>query len=301
MTTFSATDAALEGFRLTRERLRTVLVWGGFQFALSVVMALLMIKLGGQSLMALEEAGSDADPAMIMQQFRELGPLYAVLLPLGLLVLSVSLAAVYRAVLTPEDSRNFYLRFGPDEARLAALTVVYFFLWSFIVFVVVLSAGMVAALAAAVLGPAGGLAGLAVGLFATGLVAYIVVRLSLSHAITFGEKRISVFGSWRMTRGVFWKLLGAYLLATAAMVVVGLLALVIFTSIGGAVVLSMGGQIADVGKMFAPDPASLSSYFTVATVIYLAFGGLLQAVYYAVIFAPAAVAYKALRNRTDLH
>ena len=49
----------------------------------------------------------------------------------------------------------------------------------------------------------------------------LYVRLSLAPLITFGEHHISVFKSWSVTRGSFWPLLGAYLLAFFAYLVMG--------------------------------------------------------------------------------
>lgn len=297
MTTFSPTDAALEGFRLTRERPRAFATWSVFQFGVSLVMGFVIIKLGGQHLMALESVGAsgDADPAAVMAEFRALAPLYAVLLPIGLLMMSVVTAAVYRSILEPADDRWGYLRIGADELRLAALRVIYIFVWGGIVFAVVLVAALAAGLATAVSGAAGGIVGVGVGLFAIGILIYVAVRLSLAPAITFAEHRISIFESWKLTRGMFWRLLGAYALAVASIVVVALLAMVIFTAVAGVAIMVGGGELTDASAAYNPDMTSLSSYFTVLTVAYLAFAGVLAALYYAVITAPGAMAYRALK------
>lgn len=304
MTTFSPTDAALEGFRLTRERPRALLIWSVFQFVVSIIMAFLMISLGGQHLMAIEQASADgsADPATLLAEFTALAPLYAVMLPVGLLMMAIMAAAVYRAVLEPGEDRGGFLRLGADELRLAALKVIYVFVWAGIVFAVVLVAALAAAAARALGEAASGFVGLCVGLFAVGLLLFITVRLSLAPAITFAEKRISIFESWSLTRGMFWRLLGAYSLAVAAIVVVALLGLVIFTAVAGVAVMAGGGQLADAGAAFNPDTTSLASYFTIMTVAYLAFAAVLSALYYAVVTAPGAVAYRALAaSRASAH
>jgi hypothetical protein len=296
MITFSSTDAALEGFRLTRERPRALMTWALLQFAVSLASAGLMIGLGGQHLMAIEQAGTagDADPAAMLAELRALAPLYAVILPVGLAVMAIMAAAVYRAVLEPDNDRTGYLRLGADELRLALLKLIYVLLWGAIVFAVVLVAALTAAAAAAFGGGVGRFAGLCIGVFAIGLLTYIAVRLSLAPAITFAEHRIAVFDSWKLTRGMFWRLAGAYSLAVAAIVVVALLGLVIFIAIAAVIVIMTGGQMADAGRAFNPDTSSIGSYFTGLTIAYLAFAAVLSALYYAVVTAPGAVAYRAL-------
>lgn len=299
MTTFSPSDAALEGFRLTREQPRVLLLWALLQFAVSMGTAAFMIGLGGQHLMALEAAGADPspDPALMMEEIRNLAPLYGVLLLAGLLMMAVMSAAVYRAILEPGESKWGYLRLGADELRLAALKVIYFFIWGAIIFVVVLIAAIAGPIGAGLGGAFGQLLRLFVGLFSLGLLLFIAVRLSLAPAISFAEHRISVFDSWGLTRGYFWRLLGAYTLALAAIVVVALLGMVIFAAISGVAVVMRGGDLAEAGAAFSPDPTSLGSYFTILTVAYLAFAAVLTALYYAVVTAPAAMAYLAIRPR----
>ena len=300
MTTFSPSDAALEGFRLTRERPRVLLIWSVFQFVVSVLMATLMISLGVQHLMAVEEAGAggQTDAATVLAELRDLAPIYLVMLAVGLVFTAIMAAAVYRAVLEPGDDRRGYLKLGADELRLILLKLIYIFVLGGIVFAVVLVAALLATAASSLSAGVGQFVGLCVGLFAIGLLLFIAVRLSLAPAITFAERRIAIFDSWALTRGMFWRLLGAYTLAVASIVVVALLGLVIFSAVAAIVVVAGGGQLADAGAAFNPDPASFSSYFTPLTLAYLAFAACLTALYYAVITAPGAVAYRALKAAT---
>ena len=70
-----------------------------------------------------------------------------------------------------------------------------------------------------------------------------------------------------------------------------LLVLVIFAA---AVAIAKGGDLQAAGRMFSPDSTSVRSYFTLTTVLYLLVSGWLTAIYYAVVIAPAAVAYRGL-------
>lgn len=291
MTAFSATDAAFEGFRITRERPRILLIWAGFYLIISFLMPILLVTMGGQDLMALEAAANspDADPAAALQNLAALAPMYAILLPAGLAVQAVLAAAVYRAILRPTESRYGYLRLGSDEMRLAVLTLIYFLLTALAVVAVVLVGGIAAGVAYSVMGSP--LVGVALGLFFLGLLFFAAVRLSLAPVMTFAEERISIFESWRLTKGQFWKLVGAYSLAIASVVVVLMLATVIFMAIAA---IAAGGDIAAVATIFTPDLSSVGAYFTVPMIAYTIFGAFLNAFYYAVLVAPAAVAYREL-------
>ena len=50
LTTFSPTDAALEGFRIAREKPRVLMVWAVVNLVISVVMALVLVGAFGQTL-----------------------------------------------------------------------------------------------------------------------------------------------------------------------------------------------------------------------------------------------------------
>lgn len=293
MATFSPTDAALEGFRITRERPRVLLVWAVANLLISVVMGLMLIGLFGPTLAEMEaisQQGSE-DPAEALAMLQKLAPLYTLMIPAGLLVIAVTSAAVYRVVLRPSDSRFGYLRLGRDELRLALLMLVYLVLAVGFTFVVTLVAGLLAAGAGALGGAAGTLLGVLIGLATLGFIVFVAVRLSLAGPMTFAERRLRVFESWSVTRGNFWRLLGAYVLAIVLALIVALLALVIYVALAA---VTVGGDLSQVGRVFAPDTTSIGAYFTPAMLIYLVFGAFLGAVQNAVIYAPPAVAYREL-------
>ncbi|HYG25546.1 MAG TPA: hypothetical protein VD906_01425, partial [Caulobacteraceae bacterium] len=56
MATFSPTDAALEGFRIAREKPRVLLVWAAVNFVVSALVGLLLILLFGERLAELDAA-----------------------------------------------------------------------------------------------------------------------------------------------------------------------------------------------------------------------------------------------------
>lgn len=295
MASFSATDAAFEGFRLTKEQPKTLLIWAAFNLVISVISLVLLIGIGGSSLQAMmemEQVGAEADPAQAMEMLRSLGVVYALILPVALITQSMLGAAVYRAILRPSDGGVGYLKLGGDELRLVALSLIYFLLMLVGMVAVIFVAGLVVGLIGPVIGAGGAaLLGVGVGLFVAGLMIFVIVRLSLAGVITFAQRRVAVFDSWALTRGHFWSLTGTYVLTVAAVAVVMLLAVFIFTAVAA---VASGGNLAAVGTMFSPDMSSLAAYMTPTMIAYTVFGALLNAVYYAAIFSPHAVIYRAL-------
>lgn len=294
MAAFSPFDAALEGFRITREHPRALLSWTVLALAASVVSVLVVAGLP-DARAAIEALRSEQMPDLVAIE-RGLGALI-LLAALSLAVQCMTAAAVYRIMLRPEDARLGYLRLGGDEARLLALTFIYVFIAVGLIFLAALFVGLTAAATyrAGLAVPAG----TAAYVFALGLLVYVAVRLSLAPVITFAEHRLAVFDSWRLTRGQFWRLLGTYILALCCIVVVVLLALIIFLAVVAAFVVGGGGELAEVSRMITPDDTSLASYLSVPVILYTVFSALLGALYYAVVFSPAVVAYQALVDRAS--
>lgn len=292
MSTFSATDVALEGFRVTRENPRATLIWAAVSLVVSVVSGLVAISLGQEARMAFDVISGQEPPSgpALLAALKTLTPL----LIMGFAVQCVMVTAVYRIVLRHADHGFGYLKLGADEVRLGLLTLIYFCIAVALLMGVSIVAGVVVLLASK-LGPVvADLVGLGVFVFALGLLVYVAVRLSLAPAITFDLKRLAVFESWAITRGAFWRLLGAYLLAVACMFVVTILALSLFFAL---VLIVNGGDAVAAARMAKPDETSIGAYFTPVSVPYLVLAAALTAIYYPVVAAPAAVAYRALTGR----
>ena len=295
MTVFSATDAAFEGFRVTWEKPRTLLIWTGFFLVVNLLMPLALFGLGLNSSLADLEAASanpSNDPSAALESFMSLAPLYGILIPVGLIVQAVIAAAVFRLVLDPEDSRRHPVQFGREEARLIALSLIYTLLFILAVVAVVLVGGIAAGLMG--LTGAGPFFGVLIGFALSGLLVYVAVRMSLGPVITFSEDRLAIFDSWRLTQGLFWPMFGTYALAIIAILIFYLLSMVLVAALGA--ILS-GGDVAAVGKVMAPDMSSLKAYFSPGQVLMLLFGAFMSAVYNAVMSAPAAVIYRGIRAR----
>lgn len=294
MADFSPTQAAFEGFRLTRERPSAVAIWTAVLLLLNLLTTAVLIGMAGPELAEAARQGRDAspDPAEVMATVAAIGPAYLLVGLISLPVYAVLYTAVYRAVLRPEQGGAGFLRLGGDEWRVGlAMLVVFLILFGAYV--------ALALLAGVVLGLVGGGspdgaspgAGVVVLLAVLGMVgglAWLGVRLSLVLPATFDRGRLQVGPAWALTRGRFWPLFGALLLAVALTIVVSLLALVVFSALAAA----LGGGLDGVGRMFAPDLSSLSAYFTPLAVLYLVFSSFLTALGTAITVGVTAEAYR---------
>lgn len=291
---FSASEAALEGFRLTRENPKAFGAWVGASFFFSVLAIIVdafmppSVREGLRSL--------NTDQTMTPLQLADTLVLAAPVLIFALAVLSITSAAVYRLIFRHDDARFGYLRLGADELRLMGLTVICFGISIVLVVVVSLLIGIVLSLIAAVAPDTALALRWPAAILSLAIVGAVLVRLSLAPVATFAERRITVFESWGLTRGHFWPLLGAYALALACIVVIGILILIVFTLVAGAILVAMGGQLSDVGQMVRPQDSSLKSYLSVGLIAYMLVSSVFSALWNAVIAAPGAVAYAQLHG-----
>jgi hypothetical protein len=301
MSQFSPSDAALEGFRLTRERPLFVLIWAIVRVVFSFASLGLLFSLGGstfQQLVQLENGAAKTAPELALPLIQQLIPLGLLIVIVTLLFYAVIYTAVLRAILRPADKPFAYLRLSLDEARQFGLALIAFLLF----FAYILASSIVSGLLIALsngLGQAG--AALQV-LVVFGLIAafiYPLVRLSLAPAMTFADGRMSLLRSLPVTKGHFWSMFGAYALAAVLAIVVTLLAAVIFMFIIGAVGIAQGGLSALPAMMGAmqPDDMTLKGFLAPLRIVNLVFNALLGTLAYLIMFAPAAAIFRELTGR----
>jgi len=315
MVRFSASDVALTGFGVVRRRPVVLPWWILLHLIFMGVTSALLLTIAGPALtqlMALQAQHTPTDPATQAQTFalfHQILPLYLVMIPIMLAFYAVLFAAMNRAVLRPAKSAFGYLRLGVDEWRQFLL-----FLWAMVValgaYIALVVIGAIVAIIGIIIfamvnkGAGATGAGAGTGAATLGVIAfvliymiayiYVLVRLSLASAMTFDTGKVSLLKSWRLTKGRFWSMFGAYFLAAVLSIVVSLLGLIVMY-----VAAMLVGGVGGLGFIFRPDMSSPAAYFTPARLVYLVLGGGLYALVWPVLLTPSAAIYKALTAAPD--
>ncbi|WP_411287563.1 hypothetical protein [Phenylobacterium sp.] len=280
MNGFSASEAALEGFRLTRERPGAILAWSGlYAFGMAII-AFIMVTSLGEEAIAIARKGQlgPEDIDAIAGRLAQSAPAFVLILVLAVALMSILTAGIYRLVLRPGEKGFAHLRLGGDELRLTAVNLVLFG-----VGMVCLLAGFIAAAAAEQAAP--GMAVVAAAVVGA-LTIWVGVRLSMVTPMTFAARRITLGPAWELTRGAFWPLLGMIVLAVIFYVMIWLL----ITIIGIAIINLSGGQQA------MTDVSAMGPMTLIATLVTVVMQLLLSVLQVVMIYAPFAVAYQQLHG-----
>jgi hypothetical protein len=300
MARFSPTEAAFEGFRLTREHPRAVVAWAIAYFVFTMALAVLTIAWVGKDFGVLQTLSRDPnpDPAELARAFEKLAPFLLVVIPLQVASFAVLNCAIYRSVLRPDDSGLAYFRLGKDEMRMVALFIILFVLWLAALFVVTIAVTLAASTLGVFGGGLGAFIGSLVDIAVFSAAIWVFVRLSMAAPMTFDERRLVVFGSWSFTRGSFWPLLGAYVLTVLLGIVIVVLMLVISGAVIEASFLATGGSLSTIGHDVQTDISSVGAYLTLPTILSQAFGSAMIIIYFVIVLSPAAIAYQGLAGHT---
>jgi hypothetical protein len=290
---FSATEAAFEGFRIVRRNPLLILFWA---LAYVIFFALFFAIAGAQlpaifaQLQALE--GGEPD----ISDMQALGQSYAAFLvlgaPLALLLGAILNAAVARGVLRPSEKAFGYLRLGADELRVLAVSVVV----GLAILAVYMGLVMVVVLAASLIGAsnqgAGILTGVVLGLAALAVLVWLVIRLSLAVPITVAEKRIAPFASFAVTKGKVLPILGMAVIAFIMSILVSLLGSIVSLPL----VMMAGGGLEQLATMEGLTVVQIVQAAAPGLVAWGVLNAVVSALQLAVLYAPFSAAYRDIKG-----
>ncbi len=283
MTGFSPAAAAFEGLRVIRRQPGAVAMWIGGNI---LVLVLIAISKLGQSAAPVHGSGPAAGLGEIIGRF---GPLAFVAAPLFLVVWLSIIGAIFRQELRPNERRWAFMRLGGDEARLGLLALMG------AVIVLIIAGLQFVAIAGLTLAfdqfmPSATETARMIGAAAASCLNFwIVVRLSLAPAHTFAQRRVSMFGSWALTRRHFWELAWMIFLMIVTVFVVFFLLATVTTLLGGQSLRDL-------------DTHRLTHAKSEVFAILLALTALLTVVPVLVsvlVYAPLAFAYRALSGTAE--
>jgi hypothetical protein len=235
----SATEAAFEGFRVTRRRPGAVLIWAAIWLAGLFAMMAAMIPLLGPWIE--EIAAASGDPAAISAEATvALQRAMLAFIPIALILQGLLASAVYRAVLRPQDKAFGSLRMGRDEGRVLLVGVA----------TGILSGALNLGgewLVGQVSSAAGVIAGTALSLAITAALIALSVRLCLIAPLTFLRRKFAFREAWTASGRMFWHLLGMTIIVITLSIVVVLLLIMIGWPMQAAMSAAGGGASAAAG------------------------------------------------------
>lgn len=300
--TFSASDAAFEGFRLVRRKPMALVAWTLLYAVLSLA-SLFALSNAINPLVALAErmeavesnstTASREEVIAVFQGFGEILLSLAWLLPVSLIVGAMLMAAVARAVLNPRAGGFGYLRLGMDELRVFVVTLVLGILMTFACLAVFVLVGVLAGIAGTSGASGTWLVGILGGLAGVAAIIWLAVRLCLAVPITVAENRFAFFDSFGLTRGRFWPLFGMAVITLVMVLVVQLLLGIVTMPLA----LMTGQQMVTFGAQ--QDPEALRRALDISNPWVIA-SAIAEAVVYAltvgVMYAPFAAAYRDIKD-----
>lgn len=299
MAEFSPSAAAFSGFGLVRRRPGAVAAWAValLVFGLAVWAAMFALGLPTAIHAAFLQAENPQDPAVALKAMQTLLPLQGGLALLELAFYPILISAVLRTFLDPRPRPFGGISFGADELRMLWLII-----RLCIVFVVVeivsLLAGMIAAMLIVMLGRIVHppeivfvLLHTVVLLAVFASLIYVMVRLSLATVVTAAEKRRGLRGSWRLTKGHFWSLFGAYVLTAFIVLACEALLLAAMLAVVGIGLFVTHTSLLDAFKVVL-NPGSNPTLIVVVLVGNAAVVWFFAALF-AVMFGPSVEAYRA--------
>ena len=292
--------AASAGLRVVARKPTAILAWAGVLLVVGVLPAAGMMSAVFGALVELiqaEAAGQEPSPDTLLPAISAILAMQPILLLTGLAVRAILTAAVFRAVLEPDNDRWFYLRLGAQEMWTGLMIVVLWFLMSLLSFpaaMLVVPVVMFAAIGAQGEPALVILPTLIAVLGLAAVFAWLLVRFSMALPMSFAQKQFRLFESWTVTRGQTWRLIGVGAVLVAVVLAVELVVALVFVAVSFGLHGSGGFDEAAMAAFFAQDASLWMAELAPWAIGVAVLGALLGAVLTTVMTAPWAEAYRQL-------
>jgi hypothetical protein len=293
---FSPSDAAISGFRFIARRPGVIAIWTGVFLLYELLVTLLLISLPGNTVGTMRTFSelNRTNPEAALAMLPAVGFVMLVYSVGFLALYAVMYTAAYRAFLTPSDKRPGYLHLGVDEFYMACVIVLAVALSSGYLFLVIFIGGLLWAIGSGLADLLKFLYDIALGFGLLGALLYPFVRFSLAMPMTFMDKHVRLIESWKATRGEFWSMLGAYVLAALLIFMIYVVMWSIVGVVALAAILGTGGSFTSLQALFQADTSSIAAYLTPTTLIAALLNAIASALFLAVVTGPVAEAYRAM-------
>lgn len=289
---FSATEAAFEGFRVVRRKPLAVVFWAlAYMAMMGTGFALAGGSIAGlvAAMESLEKSGT-ATPEEMAAVWNGYMPLIALVMTGSLVFGAVLYAAVVRSVIRPEESAFGYMRIGMDEVRVLVVSLALTVLYLVFMIVVGIVMGILVALTTQTGIPALWILVVLAALGAVVLLVWLAARFSLAVPITVAERRIAIFDSFAMTRNHAWPIVGMAIIAAVMSIVVGLLGGLV--TLPAKMILFANG---DIGSMAGQGTLQILQAAWPMILGWIVIQAVLSALQLAVVYAPYTAAYRDLK------
>lgn len=292
--------AATAGLRVIARNPVAVLVWAAVLLLVGVlpVAGLMTTMLGSiVELAEAERAGVEPSSEAIMPMISAVFAMQPVLLITGIAVRAILTAAIFRAVLEPDEKRWFYLRLGAQEMWVGLMVIVLWVLLSLVstpVGFLLMPIMMIVAVAAGNDPTMFILPTVAAVLAMVGVLAWVMLRFSMALPMTFSERKFRLFESWTLTRGRTLQLLGVGVLLVLMVVLLEAVVIGVFVAISFALHGAGGFDEAAVTAFFAQDASIWMAELAPWAIGVAVLGALLGAAATTVMVAPWAEVYRQL-------
>ena len=115
--------------------------------------------------------------------------------------------------------------------------------------------------------------------------------------MTFADRRITLFRSWAVTRGQFWGLFGAYVLAAVLALLVMLLAALIFAAIGAIGGLATHGGFDLLSAAMQKGEMTIDRLFSPTGLALVAINAICSTLAFTIVMAVGPAAFRLLTGR----